>query len=101
MAEERKSITLYIGQQPFKLSVSAADEELYHRAEGRIQEYMRRLAEKNNINDRFVQLGYAAVHFALNEIILTDKQKFVDSDLKNNLRKIKEVIDLVLNDTQD
>jgi len=101
MAEERKSITLYIGQQPFKLSVSAADEELYHRAEGRIQEYMRKLAENKGISDKFVQLGYAAVHFATHEISLTDKQKFVDTDLKNNLRKIKEVIDLVLNDTQE
>jgi hypothetical protein len=101
MAEERKSITLYIAQQPFKLSVLASEEELYHRAESRIQEYMRRLAEKNNISDRFVQLGYAAINFALNETYLTDKQKFVDSDLKNNLRKIQEVIQLVLKDTND
>jgi len=101
MAEERKSITLYIGQQPFKLSVSADDEELYHRAENKIQDYMRRLAEKSNINDRFILLGYAAVHFAVNTVNLTDKQKFIDSDLKNNLRKIQEVIDLVLQETQD
>ena len=98
MAEERKSITLYISQQPFKLSIPVSEEEAYHRAESRIQEYTRQLAEKNNINDRFVQLGYAAINFALNEIYLTDKQKFVDSDLKNNLRKIQEVIRLVLND---
>ena len=101
MAEERKSITLYIAQQPFKLSVPASQEEMYHRAENRIQEYTRQLAEKNNINDRFVQLGYAAINFALNEIYLTDKQKFVDSDLKNNLRKIQDIIQLVLNDTKE
>jgi len=101
MAEERKSITLYIAQQPFKLSVPASQEEMYHRAENRIQEYVRQLAEKNNISDRFVQLGYAAINFALNEIYLTDKQKFVDSDLKNNLKKIQEVIQLVLNDSNE
>jgi len=100
MAEERKSITLYIAQQPFKLSVHASQEELYHRAESRIQDYMRQLAEKN-VSDRFVQLGYAAINFALNEIYLTDKQKFVDTDLKTNLRKIQEVIQLVLNDTNE
>ena len=101
MAEERKSITLYVAQQPFKLAVSANQEELYHRAESRIREYIQQLAEKNNISDRFVQLGYATIYFALNEIQLTDKQKFVDSDLKNNLRKIQEVIQLVLDDTQE
>ena len=98
MAEERKSITLYIAQQPFKLSVPANQEELYRRAENRIQEYIHQLAEKNNISDKFVQLGYAAINFALNEIYLTDKQKFVDSDLKTSLRKIQEIVQLALND---
>ncbi|MDR1181030.1 MAG: hypothetical protein LBL13_03520 [Bacteroidales bacterium] len=98
MAEERKSITLYVAQQPFKLSILASQEEMYHKAEKRIQEYTRNLAEKNNITDRFVQLGYAVINFALNEIYLTEKQKFVDADLKNNLRKIKEVINLVLDE---
>lgn len=101
MDEERKSITLYIAQQPFKLSVPASQEEMYHRAESRIQEYMQQLAEKNSISDRFTQLGYAAINSALKEIYLTDKQKFVDSDLKNNLRKIQEVIQLVLKDTNE
>ena len=100
MAEERKSITLYIAQQPFKLVVPANDEALYRRAESRVQDYMRQLAERN-ISDRFVQLGYAAISSALNEICLADKQKFVDSDLKNHLRKIQEVIELVLNDTDE
>lgn len=98
MAEEKKSITLYVAQQPFKLSILASQEEMYHKAEKRIQEYTRNLAEKNNITDRFVQLGYAVINFALNEIYLTEKQKFVDTDLKNNLRKIQEVINLVLNE---
>jgi predicted solute-binding protein len=98
MAEERKSITLYVAQQPFKLSILASQEEMYHKAEKRIQEYTRNLAEKNNITDRFVQLGYAVINFALNEIYLTEKQKFVDTELRNNLRKIQEVINLVLNE---
>jgi hypothetical protein len=99
MAEERKSITLYVAQQPFKLSILASQEEMYHKAEKRIQEYTRNLAEKNNITDRFVQIGYAVINFALNEIYLTEKQKFVDTDLKDNLRKIKEAIDLVLEES--
>jgi predicted solute-binding protein len=98
MAEEKKSITLYVAQQPFKLSILASQEEMYHKAEKRIQEYTRNLAEKNNITDRFVQLGYAVINFALNEIYLTEKQKFVDTELKNNLRKIQEVINLVLDE---
>jgi cell division protein ZapA (FtsZ GTPase activity inhibitor) len=101
MAEERKSITLYIAQQPFKLSVPASQEEMYHRAESRIQEYMRQFAEKTNISDRFAQLGYAAINSAVKEVSLTDRQKFVDSDLKNNLRKIQEVIQSVLNDANE
>jgi hypothetical protein len=98
MAEERKSITLYVAQQPFKLSILASQEEMYHKAEKRIQEYTCNLAEKNNITDRFVQLGYAVINFALNEIYLTEKQKFVDTELKNNLRKIQEIINLVLDE---
>ncbi|MDR1878546.1 MAG: cell division protein ZapA [Bacteroidales bacterium] len=101
MAEERKSITLYVAQQPFKLSILPSQEELYHRVEKRIQDYTRDLAEKNNITDKVMQLGYAAINFALNEIYLTDKQKFVDTDLKNNLRKIQEVINLTLNDSKE
>jgi predicted solute-binding protein len=98
MAEERKSITLYVAQQPFKLSILASQEEMYHKAEKRIQEYTRSLAEKNNITDRFVQLGYAVINFALNEVYLTEKQKFVDTELKNNLRKIQEIISLILDE---
>ena len=101
MAEERKSITLYVAQQQFKVSILPSQEEMYHKAEKRIQEYTRNLAEKSNITDRFMQLGYAVINFALNEIYLTDKQKFVDSDLKTNLRKIQEVIDLVLNNSNE
>ena len=98
MADEKKSITLYVAQQPFKLSILTSQEELYHKAEKRIQDYTRNLAEKNNINDKFTQLGYAVINFALNEIVLTEKQKFVDTDLKNNLKKIQEVIKEVLNE---
>jgi cell division protein ZapA (FtsZ GTPase activity inhibitor) len=99
MAEERKSITLYVAQQPFRLSILASQEEMYHKAEKKIQEYTRNLAEKNNITDIFVQLGYATINFALNEIYLTEKQKFVNTELKNKLRKIQEVINLVLDES--
>ena len=98
MADERKSIKLYVAQQPFKLSVLTSQEELYHKAEKKIQESIRNLAEKNKINDKFTQLGYAAISFALAEIVLTEKQKFVDTDLKNNLREIKKIIQEVLNE---
>lgn len=99
MAEERKAITLYVAQQPFKLSILASQEEMYHKVEQRIQEYTRTLAEKNNITDRFTQLGYAVINFALNELYLSEKQKFVETDLKNNLRKIQEVLNLMLNES--
>ena len=99
MAEERKSITLYVAQQPFKVSILPSQEEMYRKAEKRIQEYTRNLAEKSNITDKSVQLGYAAINFAINEIYLTEKQKFVDTDLKDKLRKIQEVIDSALNES--
>jgi len=98
MAEERKSITLYVAQQPFKLSILPSQEEMYHKAEKRIQEYSRNLAEKSNITDRFTQLGYAVVNFALNEIYLTEKQKFIDTDLKNSLKKIQGIVNEALNE---
>jgi hypothetical protein len=44
MEEERKSITLYIAQQPFKLSVAAGQEELYRKAEEKIAQYIKSLA---------------------------------------------------------
>ena len=98
MAEERKSITLYIAQQPFKVTVPVNQEELYRRAESKIQECIQQLAGRNNISDRFVQLGYAVINFAVNETNLLDKQKYIDSDLKTTLRKIQKEIQLALND---
>jgi len=56
------------------------------------------LAGRNNINDRFVQLGYAVINFAVNETNLLDKQRYIDSDLKTTLRKIQKEIQLALND---
>ena len=96
MAEDKKSITLYVAQQPFKLSILPSQEEMYHKAEKKIQDYTRTLAEKNNITDKVMQLGYAAISFALNEVYLTEKQKFIDTDLKNNLKKIQEIVDKIL-----
>jgi cell division protein ZapA (FtsZ GTPase activity inhibitor) len=81
------------------VSIPSSQEEMYHKAEKRIHEYTRNLAEKSNITDKFVQLGYAAINFALNEIYLTEKQKFVDTDLKDKLRKIQEVVDSALNES--
>jgi len=101
MAEERKSITLHIGQQPFKLVVPSNEEGLYRQAESRIQKYMQYMAENNRIADRFTQLGFAAINSALNEICFENRQAFVDSDLKNNLRKIQEDIQLVLKDSNE
>jgi len=99
MAEERKSITLYVAQQPFRLSILPSQEDIYHKADKRIQEYTRNLAEKNKITDRVTQLGYAVINFAVNEIYLTEKQKFVDTDLKNSLKKIQEIVNSVLNES--
>ena len=99
MAEEKKSITLYVAQQPLKLTILPSQEEMYHEAEKKIQDYIRNLAEKNNITDRFMQLGYAVINFALKEVYLTEKQKFVDTDLKNKLKQIQEIINLVLDET--
>jgi len=98
MAEERKSITLYVAQQAFKLSILPSQEEMYRKAERRIQDYTRNLAEKSSITDRSAQLGYAAINFALNEIYLTEKQKFIDTDLKNSLKKIQKIVDSALNE---
>lgn len=100
MAEEKKSITLYVAQQPFKLTILPSQEEMYRKAEKRIQDYTRNLAEKNNITDRFMQLGYAVINFALKEAYLADKQKFVDTDLKSRLEKIQEIINLVLEENK-
>ena len=98
MADEKKSITLYVAQQPFKLSVLANQEELYHKAEKKIQEYIRNLSENNKIHDKVTQLGYAAIYFAINEMRLTEKQQFVNTDLKDSLKKIKTIIQEVLDE---
>ncbi|MBP5614246.1 MAG: cell division protein ZapA [Bacteroidales bacterium] len=92
MQNEKKSITLYIGNQPFKLSVNPAQEDLYHRAAQRINAYMKQLAEKNNITDRVVQMGYALINFAIKEIHAADRQQYVDTQLKDNLRVLQEVL---------
>ena len=96
MEEERKSITLYIAQQPFKLSVAAGQEELYRKAEEKIAQYIKSLATKQ-INDRFTQIGYALINFTIRETYLIEKQKFIDTDLKNNLKNLQNVLQDVLN----
>lgn len=92
MQNEKKSITLYIGQQPFKLSVNASQEELYRKAEHRINSYMQQLAEKNRISDRMMQMGYALINFAIKETYLAERQQYVDTRLKDNLKTLQEVL---------
>ena len=96
MEEERKSITLYIAQQPFKLSVTSGQEELYRKAEEKIAQYIKTLASKQ-ITDRFTQIGYALINFTIKETYLSEKQKFIDTDLKNNLNSSVSLISCQMN----
>jgi predicted ATPase len=100
MAEEKKSksITLHVAQRPFKLLIPESQEELYRKAEKRIQSFVQYIAEEHHISDSFAQLGYAVINFAVNEVDLAEKQQFVDKELKHNLRKIQEIVNLVLED---
>lgn len=100
MEEERKSITLYIAQQPFKLSITTGQEELYRKAEEKIAQYIKTLATKQ-ITDRFTQMGYALINFAIKETYLTEKQHFIDTDLKNNLKNLQNVLQNVLNELEN
>lgn len=97
MEEERKSITLYIAQQPFKLSVTAEQEELYRKAEEKISQYIKSLASKQ-ITDRFTQMGYALINFAIKETYLTEKQHYIDTELKQNLKNLQTVLHDVLSE---
>ncbi len=101
MQNEKKSITLYIGQQPFRLSVNASQEELYRKAERRINSYMQQLAEKNRVSDRMLQMGYALINFAIKETYLTDRQQFVDTKMKDNLKSLQELLRKTLEGMED
>ena len=92
MQNEKKSITLYIGQNPFKLSVNPSQEELYRKAERRINAYMQQLADKNNISDRMLQMGYALINFAIKETYYVDRQQYVETKLKDNLKTLQDVL---------
>lgn len=96
MQDEKKSIALYIGQQQFKLSVNASQEELYRKAEKRINAYMQQLAEKSHISDRTVQMGFALINFAIKETYLVDRQRYVDTKLKDNLKALQEMLQKTL-----
>jgi len=100
MEEERKSITLYIAQQPFKLSVTSEQEELYRKAEEKISVYIKSLASKQ-ITDRFTQMGYALINFAIKETYLTEKQHYIDTDLKKNLKNLQSVLQNVLSEIEN
>ena len=92
MQDEKKSSALYLGQQQFKLSVNASQEELYRKAEKRINAYMQQLAEKSHISDRTVQMGFALINFAIKETYLVDRQRYVDTKLKDNLKALQEIL---------
>lgn len=96
MQDEKKSIALYIGQQQFKLSVNASQEELYRKAEKRINAYMQQLAEKSHISDRTIQMGFALINFAIKETYLVDRQRYVDTKLKDNLKALQEMLQKTL-----
>lgn len=96
MQDGKKTITLYIAQQPYKLSVAASQEELYRKAEQRINSYIRQLSEKSHVSDRMTQMGYALINFAIKETYLTDKQHYVDTKLKENLKNLQNVLQAVL-----
>ena len=101
MQEEKKTITLYIAQQPFKLSVAAAQEALYRKAEQRINGYIRQLSEKSHVSDRMTQMGYALINFAIKETYLTEKQHYVDTKLKDNLKNLQHALQAVLNGMEE
>ena len=92
MQDEKKSISLYIGQQQFKLSVNASQEELYRKAEKRINAYLQQLAERNHITDSRIQMGYALINFAIKETYLADRQQYVDTKLKDNLKALQQML---------
>lgn len=92
MQDEKKSISLYIGQQQFKLSVNASQEELYRKAEKRINAYLQQLADRNHISDPRIQMGYALINFAIKETYLADRQQYVDTKLKDNLKSLQEML---------
>lgn len=92
MQDEKKSISLYIGQQQFKLSVNASQEELYRRAEKRINAYLQQLADRNHITDSRIQMGYALINFAIKETYLADRQQYVDTKLKDNLKALQQML---------
>ncbi|NLJ81714.1 MAG: cell division protein ZapA [Bacteroidales bacterium] len=91
MEDKRKSITIYIAQQPFKLLVTDEQEELYRKAEDKISQYIKSLASKQ-ITDRFTQMGYALINFAIKETYLTEKQHYIDTDLKKSLKNLQSVL---------
>lgn len=92
MQDEKKSISLYIGQQQFKLSVNASQEELYRKAEKRINAYLQQLADRNHITDSRIQMGYALINFAIKETYLADRQQYVDTKLKDNLKALQQML---------
>lgn len=92
MQDEKKSISLYIGQQQFKLSVNASQEELYRKAEKRINAYLQQLADRNHISDSRIQMGYALINFAIKETYLADRQQYVDTKLKDNLKALQQML---------
>lgn len=99
MEDKRKSITIYIAQQPFKLLVTDEQEELYRKAEDKISQYIKSLASKQ-ITDRFTQMGYALINFAIKETYLTEKQHYIDTDFKKSLKNLQSVLQNIISDME-
>ncbi|MBO4581551.1 MAG: cell division protein ZapA [Bacteroidales bacterium] len=98
MSENKKLITLYVAQQAFKLTIPESQEVLYREAERNINTYIRSLSEKIHSTDKFTLMGYAVINFAMKNILLNEKQKFVDSDLLEVLKKIQTTVNEVLDE---
>ena len=53
---------------------------------------MRQLAEKNRISDRMLQMGFALINFAVKDTYKEERQQYVDTKLKDNLKTLQEVL---------
>ncbi len=91
MSEDKKLITLYVAQQAFRLTIPAEQESLYREAERNINTYIHTLSGRVGSTDKFTLMGYAVINFAMKNLLLTEKQKFVDTDLIEVLKKIQTI----------
>ncbi|MDR1792916.1 MAG: cell division protein ZapA [Bacteroidales bacterium] len=100
MAEGKKLVVFHVAGQPIKVTIKASEEDLYRKAEARLQGYIQRLAEDNHITDMLEQLRYAAFNSAVNEVYFIEKQEFVDTELKYKLGKVQQIVNEILEDKE-